>query len=106
MPPKAYRWVGEMEEIASFVAASLDKDKSSVVESSSNSNSTPSGSMGQAHLGLAALFERIAADLRATGTAVGGAADGPKGDAAEIEALHAFADDGKALLASKGYKKA
>lgn len=88
MPTKAYRWIAEMEEISSFVASSLDRPGQSKT-------------MGLPHEGLAALFERIAADLRATGSAVGGAAEGPSGDAAEIEVLHRFADEGKALLASK-----
>jgi len=77
-----------MEEISSFVTSSLAaKD------------------VGQLHLGLAAVFERVAADLRATGTAVGGAAEGEAGDAREIEALTRFADEGKAMLEERGYKK-
>ncbi|RSH82426.1 uncharacterized protein EHS24_007395 [Apiotrichum porosum] len=87
MPSKAYRWVGEMEEISSFISSSL--------------NSTDAG---LTHLGLAAVFERLAADLRATGAAVGAAADGPVGDATEVDALKWFADESKEVLKAKGYE--
>lgn len=86
MPPKAYRWVGEMDEISQFVSASLGSERA-----------------GSVHAGLATVFERIAADLRATGDAVGAASEGEKGDASEIEALHTFADEGKKALKEKGY---
>lgn len=76
-----------MEEISSFISSSL--------------NSTDAG---LTHLGLAAVFERLAADLRATGAAVGAAADGPVGDATEVDALKWFADESKEVLKAKGYE--
>ena len=47
MPDKAYRWVAEMEEIATFVGED------------------PAGA--QFYLGAARLYERIAADLEGAG---------------------------------------
>lgn len=54
MIPKAYRWVGEMNEIASFVDAGLKAPQSSVT-----SSPDATYEIGNIYRGLAALYQRI-----------------------------------------------
>lgn len=54
MPGKAYRWVGEMEEISEFVSSGL---------SNSAEGATGAGE-GQIHQGLARLYERMASAVK------------------------------------------
>ncbi|KAL1412148.1 hypothetical protein Q8F55_003154 [Vanrija albida] len=102
MIPKAYRvrcgpvqadtqWVAEMEEISSFVTSSLGLDPADT--------NTPAA----AHLGLARVFERVAAGLRASAGAVGAAAEGEAGNAEEVETLKAWAARGRETLTARGY---
>ncbi|RSH81526.1 hypothetical protein EHS25_006148 [Saitozyma podzolica] len=66
MIPKAYRWVGEMQEISSFIASSL---------SSSPHGADAARNIAQTYQGIASVYQRIADDLgaRSAGGSGGGA---------------------------------
>jgi hypothetical protein len=64
MLPKAYRFSGEMEEISAFVGSGLDEGA------------------GQTHLGLARLYERIAASMK-------------NGGQGEVDVLRKFVEEAK-----------
>lgn len=55
MLPKAYRWVGEMEEISAFVADGLSQSGSAA-----RNSSVEGAGEGLTHQGLARLYERVA----------------------------------------------
>ena len=82
MLPKAYRWVGEMEEISQFVQGGLDKQASS-----SAGNATEG--IGQIHMGLARLYERVTAAVEAGD------------DVGDVKVLKDFVDGGKKAIAKK-----
>ena len=83
MLPKAYRWVGEMEEISAFVRSGLEND------------TTHQGAEGQArgpdqiHMGLARLYERITKSVEEQPEA------GPSGD---VKVLKDFVEEAKVVL--------
>lgn len=82
MLPKAYRWVGEMEEISAFVSDGLS-------QSGSSTESIPVEGAGEGltHLGLSRLYERIANALKDSEE---------KGqDVGEIKVLKDFVKDAK-----------
>ncbi|KAL7421777.1 hypothetical protein Q5752_003548 [Cryptotrichosporon argae] len=81
MVGKAYRWVGEMEEIASFIASSLGVPAA--------------GSVADTYDGLARVFQRVADDVRAAEAA---AATGAV-HTGDVDALQAWAAKGQARLA-------
>ncbi|GJE84612.1 6-phosphogluconate dehydrogenase C-terminal domain-like protein [Phanerochaete sordida] len=88
MLPKAYRWVGEMEEISAFVADGL-----SHAESSSTQAQIEGAGEGLTHLGLARLYERVAKALTDTEE---------KGeDTAEVKVLKNFVKDAKEVVEPK-----
>lgn len=76
MVPKAYRWVGEMEEIADFVDSGLSSSSSSAshidnVKENANMNgkeNTP----GEIYRGLAALYSHVESELTRNGRETGG----------------------------------
>lgn len=80
MLPKAYRWVGEMEEISQFVEGGLGPQASSEggVEG-----------IGQIHMGLARLYDRITQSV-ATGEDVG-----------DVKVLKDFVTEGKKVIAKQ-----
>ncbi|KAL6300626.1 6-phosphogluconate dehydrogenase C-terminal domain-like protein [Sparassis latifolia] len=86
MLPKAYRWVGEMEEISAFVAEGA----------AASSGERPGAGLGVdkggeelIHLGLARLYERVERSLRA---GEGGA---------DVQVLKGFVEDAKRVLEAK-----
>ena len=79
MPGKAYRWVGEMEEISDFVSDGLSKP---------DFGETCAGE-GQIHQGLARLYERVANAVK------DGEARGE--DVREVKILRDFAREAKTL---------
>ena len=88
MLPKAYRWVGEMEEISAFVGDGLSG-------SLAGQGNTATEGAGEAliHLGLARLYERIAAAL----------SDSEKAgdDLREVKVLRDFVKEAKNLETKK-----
>ena len=79
MLPKAYRWVGEMEEISESVEGGLgkpiDKDTGDSVDG-----------IGNIHLGLARLYERITRSVEA--------GDG----ASDVKVLKKFVEEAKKVV--------
>ena len=75
MLPKAYRWVGEMEEISQFVE-----------DGSKRAGSDVEG-VGQIHLGLARLYERITK-----------AVEGQEGATGDVKVLKDFVEEAKQTL--------
>ncbi|WOO80073.1 uncharacterized protein LOC62_03G003585 [Vanrija pseudolonga] len=88
MIPNAYR----MDQVSEFISTALDLP----------ADGEPSPAT--VYTGLASVFERVAADLRSTGRAVGSASHGPQGDADEVEALLSWVKDSRRLLEDKGYQ--
>ena len=80
MLPKAYRWVGEMEEISQFV-----EDGSKSVEG-----------VGQIHHGLARLYERVTKAVDADKSGSEGAGD--------VKVLKEFVEEAKKTLAKPDAK--
>ncbi|KAI0782131.1 6-phosphogluconate dehydrogenase C-terminal domain-like protein [Abortiporus biennis] len=64
MLPKAYRWVGEMEEISSFVNTSLTPPSQPI---DPNSFSSYENDEGKIHEGLARLYDRVDNSLNGQG---------------------------------------
>lgn len=62
MLPKAYRWVGEMEEISAFVSDGLSQGQPNGASHASAAGRVEDE--GLIHQGMARLYERIAASLR------------------------------------------
>ena len=79
MPGKAYRWVGEMEEISDFVSDGLTEPGTS--------------GEGQIHQGLARLYERIASAVK-DGEAAGE-------DVREVKVLRDFAREARTVIQPK-----
>lgn len=84
MLPKAYRWVGEMEEISAFVEDCL--------RGPPGSDSSSVEGEGHIHLGLARLYERIA-------SAVQDSAGGE--DQREVKVLKEFVEEAKEQVKAK-----
>lgn len=85
MLPKAYRWVGEMEEISDFVGDGLSQ--------SQGSGSAEGAGEAQIHQGLARLYERVAAalkDSQETGE-----------DVREVKVLRDFVEEAKKVTESR-----
>jgi len=83
--PKAYRWVAEMEEIASFVDIGLKGD-----DGISSEDSDESGGEGQIHRGMASIFRRLEDALEKDGK-----------DKGDVGTLLAFAKEAGEVLAEK-----
>lgn len=83
MLPKAYRWVGEMEEISEFVEGGLGKGKD-------GKNVADGGveGIGQIHQGLARLYERITRSVDAGE------------DAGDVKVLKEFVAEAKKIISS------
>jgi len=97
MLPKAYRWVGEMEEISSFVAAGAKATSASTKANGngiSNSAVQDMGGEELIYLGLAKLFERVDKSLKQ-----GGGAGGE-----DVRVLRDFVEDAKTVLNKKDDK--
>lgn len=87
--PKAYRWVAEMEEIASFVDSGLRKGTEGDSSSGSGDGEEASGE-GQIHRGMASIFRRLETALEKDGK-----------DEGDIGTLLAFAKEAKEVLDGK-----
>lgn len=81
-----------MDQVSEFISTALDLP----------ADNEPSPA--SVYTGLASVFERVAADLRSTGRAVGSASQGLEGDAEEVEALLSWVKDSRRLLEDKGYQ--
>ena len=93
MIPKAYRWVGEMEEIADFVDSGLvpgssskqtDNIKEIVAKEANNVKGREDGAgrPGDIYRGLAALYARVESELSKNGR-----------DAGDVHTLIDFAEE-------------
>ncbi|WVQ82181.1 hypothetical protein IAT38_004309 [Cryptococcus sp. DSM 104549] len=94
MVPKAYRWVGEMEEISLFIAESLESkspNTPSTAPTTSTSPANPGHSVADTFQGLAAVFQRLAEDARQ--------AEGAGGP--EKKVIDEWAEEGKRALAER-----
>jgi hypothetical protein len=85
MLPKAYRWVGEMEEISAFVNDGLSN--------SEGSSGTEGAGEALIHQGLARLYERVAAALRDSEEA--------GQDVREVKVLREFVKEAKKVAEPK-----
>ena len=82
MLPKAYRWVGEMEEISQFVEGGLGK------QPEGTSDGAVEG-IGQIHMGFARLYERITQSVKAGE------------DARDVKVLKDFVAEGKKVISER-----
>ncbi|KAG8862295.1 hypothetical protein FRB96_001874 [Tulasnella sp. 330] len=95
MIPKAYRWVGEMEEIADYIfnptgAAPESVEAPSRTEDTSRTRSA--GDIADTYRGIARMFQRIADDVERKASHV-------DGDAGDAEIVKAWAEKGRKMMA-------
>ncbi|THG95578.1 hypothetical protein EW026_g6100 [Hermanssonia centrifuga] len=88
MLPKAYRWVGEMEEISAFVEGGLNSSTTKPTDTSSALKGTEDGPE-LIHMGLAKLYDRIA-------LAVEDDKDGK--EAKDVKVLQGFVEEAKKVI--------
>ena len=86
MVPKAYRWIGEMQEIASFV--------DSGAQTSSASSEAPKHRIGDIYRGVSALYQRVQDSLEKDGRERG-----------DIATLLKFSQDAKTKLEGNNSQK-
>ncbi len=91
MLPKAYRWVGEMEEISAFVEGGLNPSTTKPTDTSRALKGTEDGPE-LIHMGLAKLYDRIA-------LAVEDDKDGK--EAKDVKVLQGFVEEAKKVISSK-----
>ncbi|PSR70907.1 hypothetical protein PHLCEN_2v13221 [Hermanssonia centrifuga] len=91
MLPKAYRWVGEMEEISAFVEGGLNPSTTKPTDTSRALKGTEDGPE-LIHMGLAKLYDRIA-------LAVEDDKDGK--EAEDVKVLQGFVEEAKKVISSK-----